>query len=156
MRICSFVRRFQIICYDIHSKLQFPKFCILASSPLKNWLLALYTPTPPKTVIISYFVLTTQGSKFKYANYGTAQAQWPDFGCFLELLWMHGLPRLATSYSAGKNVEKSLSNNFRLFSQHDNFVKVSFKKKSSISCKKIQNFLYTFFRCIGFCYDIRV
>ena len=26
----------------------------------------------------------------KYANYGTARAQWPDFGCFLELLWMHG------------------------------------------------------------------
>ena len=48
------------------------------------------------------------------------------------------------------------SKKFRFFSQHDNFVKVSFQKKSSIQCKKIQNFLYTFFRCIDFCYDIRV
>ncbi len=63
---------------------------------------------------------------------------------------MLGLPRLATSYSAGKNVEKSLSNNFRLFSQHDNFVKVSFQKKSSISCKKYRTFSILFSDALTF------
>ena len=64
---------------------------------------------------------------------------------------MLGLPRLATSYSAGKNVEKSLSNNFRFFSQNDNFVKVSFKKKNhQYRVKKYRTFSILFSDALAF------
>ena len=63
---------------------------------------------------------------------------------------MLGLPRLATSYSAGENVEKSLSNNFRFFSQNDNFVKVSFKKNHQYRVKKYRTFSILFSDALTF------